>query len=53
MVCKKRGVYGVLGVPWVLITYNICTPCNVMLAMSQCEETASTSTTAAVDLPTP
>ena len=25
---KKRGIYGVLGPSWVLITYNICPPVN-------------------------
>ena len=26
MVCKNRGIYGFLGLSWVLITYNICPP---------------------------
>ena len=26
MVCKNRSIYGVLGISWALITYNICPP---------------------------
>ena len=26
MVCKNRIIYGVVGLSWVLITYNICPP---------------------------
>ena len=29
MVCKNRGIYGFLGLSWVLITYNICPPVNI------------------------
>ena len=30
MVCKNRGIYGVLSPSWVLITYKICPPCSVL-----------------------
>ena len=28
MVRANRGIYGLLGTSWVLITYNICPPVN-------------------------
>ena len=30
MVRKNRGMYGFLGISWVLIAYNICPPRNNM-----------------------